>query len=170
MEDMTNRQILLLTMLVSFVVSVATGIMTVAMLEEAPPTLTQNINHVVERTIERVVVGTSTPEKQLPPLVTSVTKEVTIYAKEDDLIVSAVEKNQPRIATIYTNLQASSTDPIALGFLVSRDGVVVVDKSSVSSETGMHESYRITIGAKSYTAKPIHIDATKNSPIALLKY
>lgn len=170
MEELNNRQIVLLTMLVSFVVSIATGIITVAMLEEAPQTMTQTVNRVVERTIERVVAGTSTPEKSPP--ITTVTKEVTVYAKEDDLIVSAVEKNQPRVAMIYPRPAGGGTStsalPIATGFVVSRDGYIATDRASVMQGSELKEDYIVVVKSQTYIARPISLGGTQ-SPLLFLK-
>ena len=153
MDELNNKQLVLIVMLVSFVVSIGTGIMTVAMLEQAPQTVTQTINRVVERTIERVVTGSSTPEKPSPsPLITNVTKEVTVYAKEDDLIVAAVEKNMPRIVKIYGPSGATSSIPDATGFVVSRDGLIVTAKKSLGGILTDMPVYTVTINDKQYFA------------------
>lgn len=173
MEDLNNRQIVLLTMLVSFVVSIATGIITVAMLEEAPQTMTQTVNRVVERTIERVVSGTSTPEKIVLSPVTTVTKEVTVYAKEDDLIVSAVEKNQPRIAKIFARfVEGGSTSEHAIGsgFIVSRDGLIVTSRASMTPLPPSGEKYPVVLNGKEYVAALIEVVRTEErSPVVFLK-
>lgn len=166
MDELNNKQIVLLCMLVSFVISIGTGIITVAMLEEAPQTVTQTVNRVVERTIERVVTGTSTPER--PQQITT-TKEVTIYAKEDDYVVTAVEKNQPRMVRIFAFGSATGTVPVATGFVVSRDGLVVADSVSVFGSEGVKEKYVAEVGGKQYAATVVDIDESLASPLIFLR-
>lgn len=166
MDELNNKQLVLIVMLVSFVVSIATGIITVAMLEEAPQTLTQTVNRVVERTIERVVTGTSTVEAPAP-IITNVTKEVTVYAKEDDLVISAVEKNLPRIARIYGPDTATSSPADAIGFVVSRDGLIALPKSKMM--TGENITYAVIVDGKTFTATPMEGKKDDTTPVAFLK-
>ncbi len=167
MEELNNHQMILLTMFVSFVVSIATGIITVAMLQVAPETLTQTVNRVVEHTIERVVTGSSTPEKSTPgSTVTNVTKE-TVYAKEDDLVITAVEKNQPRVVQIFSG--ASSTAPLTIGFVVSRDGLIATEPKSLLGDGVAKESYTVTVAGKNYSAAPVPGQESSNLPVYFLK-
>lgn len=156
MEELNNRQMVLLTSFVSFVVSIATGIITVAMLQEAPPTLTQTVNRVVEHTIERVVTGTSTPVSTPGSTITNITKE-TIFAKEDDLVVSAVEKNQPRVVQIFKGEYATSSQPQTIGFIVSRDGLIATEPKSLLGEATPNpkENYTVLVNGKKYNAVPM---------------
>lgn len=168
LNDLNNKQMILLTMFVAFVCSIGTGILTAAMLREGPQTVTQTVNRVVERTIERVVTGTSTPEKIAPAPVQTITKEVTVYAKEDDLVVAAVEKNQPLVVRIYNVGTATATIPIAIGFVVSRDGIVVSDARSLAGDSGLKANYAVAVGDTTYAAKLVKPEGFESRPVQFL--
>ena len=58
MEELTKTQLVLLVLLVSFMTSVVTGIVTVTLIDQAPKPVTQTINRVVEK-----IVGTGEGSK-----------------------------------------------------------------------------------------------------------
>lgn len=140
-EQLNKFQIVLLTLLVSFVTSIATGIVTVSLLDHAPPSVTQTINRVVERTIETVVPQ----ETQTASVIT--TKETTVVVKEEDLITSSIQNNIGSFVSIY---QGTTTNPVlGTGFVVSADGAVVLD-SKVVPEDGV---YLVKAGSSVYEAE-----------------
>ncbi|OGG80560.1 hypothetical protein A3A39_01600 [Candidatus Kaiserbacteria bacterium RIFCSPLOWO2_01_FULL_54_13] len=120
MEELNKSQIILLTLLVSFVTSIATGIVTVSLMEQAPPAFTQTVNRVVERTVERIVPSGQTAS-------TVVTTEKTVVVKESDLIVEAVKKMTPSLVQVYS--QASEPVFLGLGIVLDGSGSVVTDAS-----------------------------------------
>ncbi|MCR4311359.1 MAG: serine protease [Candidatus Taylorbacteria bacterium] len=127
MEELTKQQIVLVTLLVSFVTSIATGIVTVALMDQAPPGVTQTINRVVERTIEKV---TPVPTEQQASVIT---KE-TIVVKEDDLVVKAIEQNTKSVVSIFSVVgEGDSQKSIFLGngLIVNKDGLIAIDASLV---------------------------------------
>lgn len=107
MEHLTKQQIVLLCLLVSFVSSIATGIVTVSLLDQAPPAVTQTINRVVERTIQTVGANATT------------TKE-TVIVKDDQAIVDAIARASKAIVRIQ-----SDGAPIAVGFLATNQGRII---------------------------------------------
>lgn len=136
MEELTKSQIILLVLLVSFVTSIATGIVTVSLLAQTPPAITQTINRVVERTVETVVPG----ESQSASVVT---KETTVVVKEDDLIAESISNGFGKVIRIHEGT-ASTTPIIALG-AVTGPGTIVTDSSRVGDE------HAVTVGGESFT-------------------
>lgn len=132
-EQLNKSQIVLLTLLVSFVTSIATGIVTVSLMEQAPPAIAQTVNRVIERTVETVTPSTASGQTAA----TVVTQEKTIVVKETDLISQAVQKISPSIVRIYNN---SEENPAFLGI-----GVVLDTKGSVVSDSE-------TLSGSDYTA------------------
>jgi len=53
-KDLNKSQLILLAILLSFVISIATGITTVTLMEQAPPSITIPITRVVKETVEKV--------------------------------------------------------------------------------------------------------------------
>jgi S1-C subfamily serine protease len=122
MEGLNKQQLVLLALLVSFVTSIATGIVTVSLMERAPKAVTQTINRVVERTVERVVPA----ENQKAAVAT---KE-TIVVRSDDLAVAAIEKNSKnliRIKRIDGAGDKRTETLLGIGLIVSKDGTVAAD-------------------------------------------
>jgi S1-C subfamily serine protease len=144
-EKLTKQQIVLVTLLVSFVTSIATGIVTVALMDQAPAGVTQTINRVVERTIEKVVTEPAkNPE-------TIITRE-TIVVKEDDKIVESVAKNKNSIVRIYVKGEDNKQGVfIGLGTIVSKDGLIVTGdvfadpKGSFMVITDDNKTYDVTV-------------------------
>jgi hypothetical protein len=138
-NDLNKSQFLLLTLLVNFVTSIATGILTVSLLEKAPPTITQTINRVVERTIETVT-------EQSGQAAAVVTKETTVVVKDEDLMTASIAAHEKRVVTLYQG--ATSTPALAQGLLVSGDAIVIAPTVSGTSLIALHqgtgEVYQLT--------------------------
>jgi len=134
-ERLTKTQIVLLTLLVSFMTSIATGIVTVTLLDQAPPAITQTINRVVERTIERVV-----PDKTENQSASVITKEVTVVVKENDLITESIATNSKHLVRIFRKadpaLLESKDTFVAIGTIISKGGLIVTDGKSILDTFG----------------------------------
>jgi len=161
-EQLTKAQIILLTLLISFVTSIATGIVTVTLLDQAPPAVTQTINRVVERTIERVVQGDSDG--------TVVTKETTVVVKENDLITESIDKNARNVVRIYRKSTGSGDDVtdtfVGLGIVVSGGGLVATDASIILDAF----SYRIVMSDdQSFDVKVIDDEAGKSTALLAIQ-
>jgi len=121
MEQLSKSQIVLLTLLVSFVTSIATGIVTVSLMDQAPPVVAQTVNRIIERTIETVAAD---PKNQTAA--TIVTQEKTVVVKESDLISQALVRVNPSVVRLFT----MSTDTpafLALGVVMDAAGTIVSD-------------------------------------------
>jgi S1-C subfamily serine protease len=188
LEQLNRTQIILLTLLVSFVTSIATGIVTVTLMDQAPPAVTQTVNRVIERTVERVVPDTTAQKTN----VITKEKEVTVVVKEDDLITDSIEKNKRRMVRLYSTLDSaaaldiptSSNTATALGatdipktlvlqpedtfvgfgVVVSNDGLVATDRSILKTGTSFKA---VASGGEVYIAKVM--PQKVNSSVALLR-
>ena len=84
---MTKHQLVLLVLLVSFVTALVTGIVTVTLINQAPPPITQTIQRVVEKTIS------SLPE----PLKKDEKKELEASALARDVLIEDIARRVSRL-------------------------------------------------------------------------
>lgn len=113
-EDLSKTQLLLLTILVNFVTAIATAVMTVSLLDQAPPTVTQTVNRIVERTVE------SAAQTPIPGIVT---KETTVVIKDEDLLSAAIAADASRTVTIHKG--ATTTPALAVGTYLPKARAIV---------------------------------------------
>jgi len=128
-EELNKSQIVLLTIFVAFVSSIATGIVTVSLMMQAPPSVSQTINRVVEKTIERVEKGVPGPIQ-----IQTTVREVPV--NQEDLIASVIAKSTGSLFQIYAaqeSYEGTSTvptftafgEPRGSGFMISGTGRAV---------------------------------------------
>ncbi|MDD5721463.1 MAG: hypothetical protein PHT16_03395 [Candidatus Pacebacteria bacterium] len=122
-KELNKTQLILLAILLSFVTSIATGITTVTLMQQAPPSITTPINHVVQQTIEKIqqVEGKKTVQ--------------TVVIKEEDLVVDAIAKNKSAVFSITKETQDADLKTVEVGagrgFVVSADGIIAADATLV---------------------------------------
>ena len=96
-KDLNKTQLILLAILLSFVVSIATGIVTVTLLQQASPAVNQTINRVVQQTIEKVVPDYTPGKTQ------------TVVVKEDELVIDAVTKARANLFPIFETVDSKDS-------------------------------------------------------------
>ena len=165
-EELNKSQIVLLTMFVAFISSIATGIVTVSLMQQAPPSVAQTVNQVVTKTIERV--------ERVVPQTTTITKEVTI--NQEDVIAGVIAGANPALFEIYpaqesyTGTSTTPTyspvgEPRGVGFVVSTTGRVVT--STEVSEVDIAPLIAVFRNGSNVPLKKIVDDAP--SEIAILE-
>ncbi len=113
-EELSKSQLLLLTILVNFVTAVATGIITVSLLDVSPPFVTQTVNRVVEHTIQTVT-------QAAPAAVVAATPAPSTQ----DLVTAAIAADASRVVAIYSGVTGTSTPVIAVGTFLPKAGAAV---------------------------------------------
>ena len=121
MENLNKHQLVLVALLVSFVTSLATGIVTVSLMDQMPTNAIRTINQVVEKTIQQVV-----PEDSASPTLTAAVSSAISPVERITDVVSSVSKSVVRLKS------SKSDSVIVLGVVVSNSGVIMADKSSIA--------------------------------------
>ena len=149
MENLTRHQLILLVLLITFITSIGTGIITFTLLSEAPVEVTQTINRVVEKPIERVVTEPGQPEKVI----------TTVVVNEEDRVLEAIAKNEKSIVRLKTTGADGSDIFAGIGLVISPDGTIVTDLSNYSSASAYNIAFH---DGKILTTGKIYLDETNH--------
>ena len=154
LEHLTKHQILLLTLLVSFVTSIATGIVTVSLMDQAPTSVTRTINQIVEHTVETVV-----PASQGAAVVVT---EKTVVVKDDDLAAQSIAKVRSSIVRIAGK---GGDLLISRGVIIDAQGTVITDRGALE-QSGAKDFEAILPSGKRVAATLLKVSTT--TAVALL--
>ena len=145
-KELNKSQLIMLAILLSFITSIATGIVTVSLMQQMPVNVTAPINRIVQQTVEKIVPNEGKNPAQ------------TVVVKEEDLIVDAIAKNQSAVFSVTKEAFDDSGKIVEVsagrGFAVSKDGIVVADGALVPDK----EVYFVKNDSGKFKADFVSID------------
>ena len=117
MEDLSKQQLVLLAVLISFVTSLATGIVTVSLMDQAPNGVTRTITQVIQQTVASA----------LPASGATSTASVSIAVSDQVADATAA------VTTSIVGLRDGNGPIVALGLIVSSAGSIMSDKNIIAN-------------------------------------
>ncbi len=188
MEELTKTQFIFLVLLVSFVTSLLTGIVTATLVNQAPPLMTQTISKVIEKMAPQLKENVAAPVLSQQDLVVKAVKDassavVSVVATKDMPIIEQYFVNPfgqdpffqqmvppellPNIQVPQYRQKGMENKQVAAGtgFFVSEDGLIVTNKHVI--EDASAEYWIITNNGKKAKAKVLATDPVQD--IAILK-
>lgn len=153
-EQLTKHQIVLLALLVSFVSSAVTGIVTVSLMDQAPQSVTRTINQIVEHTVEKVV-----PATQGAAVVTT----KTVVVKDDDLTTQSIGAAQKGVIRIVAK---GGTELIARGIILDTKGTALTDRAALA-DSGV-DSFMAILASGEWVPLKVRASTGTTTPFAIV--
>lgn len=125
-EHLTKTQIVLLVLLVSFVTSMATGIVTVSLMDQAPQGMTYTINRIIEKSAEAVTGMVTEDVKE-----TDQTQTISGTKTVADVVAEA----SPSLVRVYTPVVEGGEEYAGLGVVAFDTQTVVTTVPGIVSDT-----------------------------------
>ncbi|MEY2671764.1 MAG: hypothetical protein RL687_181 [Candidatus Parcubacteria bacterium] len=141
-KELNKTQLILLTLLITFVVSIATGIVTVTLMNQMPTSATQTINNVIQRTIEKVTTVQAPAENNSNINLSDKSVLVSVYNK-DYVEVKVNPEDKDKVAV-------DPVRPLGQGVVISDSGLILIEVSSLLEKEDL---YKVMLGSDLFTAK-----------------
>ena len=123
-KDLNKKQLILLALLLSFVTSIATGITTVTLMEQAPSSVTVPINRIIKQTVEKIVPVDTGPKVQA-------------LSEEEKKLLEELKAIKPLTVSLF--LKGEKEDKIlGTGLFLGNNKIVI---ASLISPSGEGEQY-----------------------------
>ncbi len=136
-NELNKKQLILLTLLITFVVSIGTGIVTVSLMKQMPPTVPQTINNVIQRTIEKVTT-IEQPKDQ------DKNTKNTFGAKDQEQLVLIFRKtDSSEVEDKNTEIEKSE---VGQGVIISDIGLILASSNIVREK----EKYQVLLGKEMF--------------------
>ena len=139
-NELNKKQLVLVTLLSTFVVSIGTGIITVSLMNEAPKSVPQTINNVIQKKKKKVSTNDGQKENQNKNLNKQDNDGLMV---DENLLVSIFKKDSIHSSTSEEDKESKS---IGQGLVISDNGLVLVDSSLLNKEN----LYTTNIGGKDF--------------------
>ncbi|MFZ2072754.1 MAG: hypothetical protein WA101_00900 [Minisyncoccia bacterium] len=167
-KDLNKSQLILLAILLSFVTSIATGITTVTLMQQAPSSVTVPINRIIKQTVEKIVPAAVSNDQVLSEDQKKLLEELKAIKP---LTVSLFLKGEKEDKILGTGLFLGDNKVVVASLIaVPKEGEQYVVKSvlgeqKVSKVTQEKDFTIIELIENNVTPNPTSTDTQTTTPV-----